>query len=163
MISVRRILIGEGELFRQMRLASLSEAPYAFLSTYKSALERSAESWTAQADHSADGPNRATFFAFSGDSPIGIAALYRDPDRADTGEILQVWVSPEYRGTGAAVTLLDAVFDWARENGFRRILANVTRTNDRALRFYLRYGFKLFIESSPEIPENLLLMEIKAE
>jgi len=143
MISVRRLRIGEGELYKQIRLASLQESPYAFSSTYASALKRSPESWSEQADNSAGGPDRATFIAFSGDSPIGLAALYRDKEGADTGEVLQVWVSPEYRGKGVAVSIMDALFRWARENGFRRVKAGINPGNIRAVRFYLKYGFRI--------------------
>ena len=161
MISVRRIQIGEGELFKQMRLISLRESPSAFMSTYKSALRRSPESWSEQADNTAEGPDRATFIAFSGNSPIGIAALYRDNVRRDTGEVLQVWVSPEHRGKGVAVSIMDAVFRWARDNGFRKVLATITEGNARALRFYQKYGFRLVHETSPDGPENLLIKEIE--
>ena len=76
MITVRRIRIGEGGLFRQMRLTALRESPSAFGSTFESALRRSPESWSEQADSTAQGSDRSTFIAFSGDLPIGIAALY---------------------------------------------------------------------------------------
>ncbi len=143
MITVRRLRLGEGELFKQMRLISLGKSPSAFSSTYKSALKRTPESWREQADKSAEGPDRATFLLFSEDAPIGIAALYRDLINIDTGELIQVWISPEYRGTGAAETLMEAVFVWARANGFRRILAGINQGNVRALRFYQRLGFEL--------------------
>jgi RimJ/RimL family protein N-acetyltransferase len=143
MISVRRIRMGEGELFKQMRLTSLHESPSAFSSTYESAVKRTPESWAEQVDHSAEGPDRATFLLFLENSPIGIAALYRDMNNDDTGEVIQVWVSPEYRGTGAAETLLEAVFAWAKENGFRKILAGINKGNVRAARFYQRLGFKM--------------------
>lgn len=136
MISVRRIQIGEGDLFKRMRLTSLRESPSAFASTYESALNRSYESWSDQADSSAQGSDRSTFIAFSGDSPIGIAALYRDKERMDVGEVLQVWVSPEYRSKGVAIDIMDAVFRWAGENGFRMVLATVAKGNERAMRFY---------------------------
>jgi len=161
MLSVRRIQVGEGELFKQIRLTALCESPSAFSSTYESALKRSAESWREQADSSAEGSDRATFIAFLDDSPIGIAALYRDKERTDTGEVLQVWVSPEYRGTGVAVSLMDALFRWARESGFRRVLTAVTQGNDRALKFYRKYGFKLARETSSDGPENVLVEEIE--
>ena len=163
MISVRRIQIGEGELFKQMRLTSLRESPSAFASTYESALNRSSESWSEQADNSAGGSDRATFIAFSGDSPIGIVALYRDKDRIDTGEVLQVWVSPEHRGKGVAAYLMDAVFCWARENGFRRVLATITQGNIKALKFYQKYGFRLVRKTLLDGPENFLIKEIEVE
>jgi ribosomal protein S18 acetylase RimI-like enzyme len=142
MISVRRIRIGEGELFKQMRLTSLRESPSAFASTYESALRRSPESWSEQTDSTAQGSDRSTFIAFSGDSPIGIAALYRTGEETKVGELLQVWVSPEYRSQGVAVDLMDAVFQWAGENGFRTVIVTVAKGNTRALRFYRKYGFK---------------------
>ena len=164
MISIRRIQIGESELFKRMRLTSLQEAPYAFSSTYESALRRSPESWSEQADSTAQGSDRATFIAFSGNSQIGIAALYRDPEGTDAGEVLQVWVAPEYRGKGVAFDLLDAVFQWAGENGFRIITAIVTKGNTRALKFYQKYGFDLADGVSLDVPDGLILTkEVKIE
>jgi len=164
MISVRRIRIGEGELFRRMRLTSLQEAPYAFSSTYESALRRSPESWSKQADSTAQGPDRSTFIAFSGDSPIGIAALYRHPEGTDAGEVLQVWVAPEYRNTGVASDLMGAVFRWAGENGFRIVLATITKENTRALEFYRKYGFNLADGASLDGSDDPVLMkEVEVE
>lgn len=158
MITIRRIQIGEVELFKQIRLQSLREAPYAFASTYEEALLRSDESWREQADGTAIGPDRATFFAFSGDLPIGMAALYRDQDRVADGELLQVWVSPEYRGTQVILDLMDEIFRWAKENEFRRIFAGVAKANTRALKFYLKYGFAIMEEFSDGV---YLVKEVK--
>ena len=142
MISVRRIERGEGQLFKQIRLTALRDSPSAFTSTYESAVNRSAASWREQANGTAQGSNRATFIAFSDDLPIGIAALYRDEDRMELGEVLQVWVAPAFRGKGVAQKIFDAVFQWAGENSFRTILVRITKGNERALQFYRKYGFK---------------------
>jgi RimJ/RimL family protein N-acetyltransferase len=141
MIRIRRLKVGESDLFKQMRLASLREAPYAFLSTYESALRRSTESWREQADNSAQGSDRATFVVFSDNVPVGIAAIYRSPDPPDCGEITQVWISPENRGKTISIELLDEVVNWAKENLFTEVVAKVIQGNDRALRFYQKYGF----------------------
>lgn len=148
MITVRRLQVGEADLFRQVRLMALQEAPDAFPSTYAAALQRSAESWRDQADRSAEGRDRATFIAFSNDLPVGMAALYRDEEKAGVGELLQVWVGPEYRGTAIVWDLMDAVFKWAGENNFHRIIAGVTKGNARALKFYIKYGFSILEETS---------------
>ena len=164
MITVRRIRIGEGGLFRQMRLTALRESPSAFASTYESALSRSQKSWCEQADGTAQGPDRATFIAFSDDLPIGIAALYRDKARMDAGEVLQVWVAPEYRSTGVALNIMDAVFQWAGENGFRTVIATVKKGNGRAFKFYRKYGFNLAAGASFDGPDDTILAkEIKVE
>jgi len=149
MITVRRLQVGEGELFKQVRLRALQEAPYAFPTTYADAIERSPESWREQADRSAQGADRATFVAFAGELPIGMMALYREEDQVEVGELLQVWVSPEYRGTRVIWDLMDEIFKWARENGFHRIIAGVTKGNDRAAKFYMNYGFSITDERSP--------------
>jgi ribosomal protein S18 acetylase RimI-like enzyme len=140
-----------------MRLTSLQDAPYAFPSTYDAALRRSAESWQEQAERTALGTDRATFIAFSDDVPIGIAALYRLEDKVESGELLQVWVSPEYRRTTIAWDLMDAIFKWAGKNNFRRIVAGVTNVNARALKFYIKYGFSIIDESSPNNPNGIHL------
>ena len=164
MISVRRIRIGEGELFKRMRLASLRESPSAFASTYESALNRSHKSWCEQADSTAQGSDRATFIAFSDDLPIGIAALYRDKERMDVGEILQVWVAPKYRSKGVALNVMDTVFQWAGENSFRTIIATVKKGNRRAARFYRKYGFNLADGASFDGADDPILMkELKVE
>lgn len=138
---IRRIRIGEFDLFKQIRLRALKEAPYAFSSTYESALQRSEESWREQADNSAQGSDRATFITFSDDAPVGIAALYRVENQINVGAMLQVWVAPEHRGTGVARDLIDAIFEWAGENNFRMILSRIRDGNIRAQKFYTKYGF----------------------
>lgn len=141
MISVRRICAGEGQLFRELRLAALNESPLAFSTSYESASQRSEESWREQADASATGTERATFIAFAAGSPVGIGAVYRDKDRRDEGEVLQVWVAPDFRGGEVARELLDAILGWCQENGIRKVSAAVTKGNDRAMRFYANHGF----------------------
>ena len=138
--TVRRLNVGEADLYRSVRLESLRESPEAFSSTYESALSRTEDSWQAQADGSASGRDRATFLVLAG-QPIGLGALYRDQDRPNEGELIQVWVSPEARGGKVAADLMNAIFDWAASNGFETIRAEVTRNNSRALRFYEKCGF----------------------
>lgn len=138
--TIRRLNSGEADLYRSVRLESLKESPEAFASTYESALERSADSWHQQADASATGSDRATFIVLA-DVPVGVAALYRNPEKSEEGEMIQVWVSPEYRGGEVAGGLMGALFQWAADNRIQTILAEVTPDNSRALRFYEKQGF----------------------
>lgn len=157
MITIRRIRRGEAELFREMRLASLKDSPFAFTTTYASAAARSPDSWREQADGTAEGPDRCTFFAFSDDTPVGIAAMYRHTGSKDEGEVLQVWVAPDFRGTVVARDLLDGIFRWSAESGFRRVLATITQGNDRAMRFYRKCGFEVVDPALPDPPGGVLL------
>jgi ribosomal protein S18 acetylase RimI-like enzyme len=143
MIIIRRLAVGEFDLYRQIRLASLKEAPDAFASTYESALHRSNESWREQSDNSAQGSDKAAFVVLSDDSPVGLGALYRSPVRPESGEIIQVWVSPGHRGKNVGGQLLDEILKWAKENNFQTVEANVIQGNDRALGFYQKNGFSI--------------------
>jgi ribosomal protein S18 acetylase RimI-like enzyme len=162
MISIRRISIGEYKLYRQIRLASLKEAPYAFSSTYESALGRSKVSWKDQADGSAQGSDKAIFIAVSDNVLIGIAAIYRTEGNPENGEVLQVWISPEYRGKQVSNLLFDELFKWAKVNKFTAIDAKVIQGNERALYFYHKYGFdKIGTEENNGITEVLLRKKIE--
>ncbi|RYD27257.1 MAG: GNAT family N-acetyltransferase [Verrucomicrobiaceae bacterium] len=154
---IRRLNPGEADLYRTVRLESLKESPEAFASTHQLALERSEESWRQQADASAAGTDRATFLVLT-DKPVGIAALYRNPEKSEEGEMIQVWVAPEYRGGDVAGRLMDTLFRWAAGNRFQTILAEVTPDNSRALRFYEKQGFVRIGREAGQDETNRLLM-----
>lgn len=158
-ISVRRIRRGEGQLFRQLRLASLQQAPYAFSSTYETALQCSSASWGEQADSTAQGSERSTFLAFCEHTPVGIAALYQHPQGSRSGEILQVWVDPAYRNRGVATRLVEAIFEWAAANGLQVILARVTKENTKAVSLYEKIGFRLADGAALERPGEAVLVK----
>ena len=140
MCIIRRLNPGEGGLYKTVRLASLKESPAAFSSRYADAVSRTEQSWDEQADSSAVGRDRATFIAMD-DQPVGLAAIYRDENDPDAGELIQMWVAPEKRGGSTAKNLVEALFRWAASNGFSRVKANVKTGNSRALRFYEKCGF----------------------
>ena len=158
MIAIRRIQMGETALYKQIRLASLKDAPYAFETTYDSASQRSEEMWNARVQSNAEGNDEAIFLAFSDHLPIGIAALVRIKGQTDTGELMQVWVSPEHRGTGVAWDLMNSIFQWGQENNFHRIITGVTRANAGALKFYIKYGFSKMDESAQSDPDAIYLL-----
>ena len=159
MITIRRLQTGEVDLFKKIRLTSLQDAPYAFEATYDSASQRTPEIWRERAESGMQGSDGAIFFAFSNELPIGIAALYRLKDETDTGELMQVWVSPDYRGTRVAWDLMDAILKWAEENRIRKVIAGVTKVNAGALKFYLKYGFSRMDESAQSDTDSVYLVK----
>ncbi|MDA3873041.1 MAG: GNAT family N-acetyltransferase [Kiritimatiellae bacterium] len=147
MITIRRIRQGEGALLRDLRLQALKNDAYAFGSTYESAIARSLDSWNQQADSTAEGSLRATFIAFRHHEPIAISAIYKNEGKKNEAEVLQVWITPEFRGSGLANKMMDSVFGWAEDNGYTNVTAEDTQINQRALSFYLNYGFEKISES----------------
>jgi len=55
--------------------------------------------------------------------------------------LLEVYLRPEVRGSGAAAALLAEVELWARDRSHRRILLDVHEHAAAARRFYARAGF----------------------
>jgi RimJ/RimL family protein N-acetyltransferase len=141
MHTIRRLKLGEAASYREIRLESLRESPAAFTTTYESALKRDSNSWISQADASAQGSDRATFIVFI-NRPIGLVALYRDTENPHQGELIQMWISPDHRGSSVATDLMNHVFEWASRHDFHTIRAEVTEGNLRAFRFYEKYGFE---------------------
>ena len=152
MISIRRIHLHEGLLYKRIRLASLSDSPEAFATTFATATRRSMESWNEQADSTAVGADRVTVLAFYDDEPIGVGALYRDNQNKDFGELIQFWVDPEHREGLVAGKLLKWILSWAMEHEFAHLFAWVNTENERAIRFYLKHGFALTDETQPFRP-----------
>lgn len=113
-----------------------------------------------QADSTAAGSDRATFLLIESGAPVGIVALYRDAERADEGEIIQLWIAPQLRGTGAAIKLTEAVLNWARSNDFCRIIAAVFESNHRSLGFFRKLGF---VPSKKRDGQQILAKHLKVE
>ena len=141
MSEVRRICVGEFEVYRTVRLAALKDAPEAFQTTYAEADKRTDENWRAQADNNARSDDQALFLALEDGGVVGLAGVYRSPDEPGTGELCQVWVAPEHRGSGLSQVLVESVLAWAADQGFDGVLATIRGGNERAVRFlpYARF------------------------
>ena len=56
-------------------------------------------------------------------------------------ELASMWVAPGGRGRGVGDALVGAVLDWARLQGFGRLVLWVRQGNGRAVALYERNGF----------------------
>ncbi|RDZ89486.1 GNAT family N-acetyltransferase, partial [Haloferax sp. Atlit-6N] len=61
----------------------------------------------------------------------------------DAAVLNEIFVAPDYRGTGVADALMNAAVESARAQDLPldRMVLDVDRENDRAQAFYERYGF----------------------
>ena len=74
---------------------------------------------------------------------IGTSSLRsgRDAGMEDMGEIVSIYLLPEYYGRGLGRMLIDAVEAELRKMGFEMLYLWVLRDNARARRFYEKAGF----------------------
>jgi ribosomal protein S18 acetylase RimI-like enzyme len=143
MAQVRRAGPDQWLVYRNLRLAALAEAPYAFSSTLERELAFDDQVWQQRLGSRAV----ATFLAWEGDQVVGMATgKPEDPgdDFAVPGawQLVAMWVSPAVRGTGVAAALVEAVAEHVRGTGAAAVVLWVTEVNDRARRFYERLGFR---------------------
>lgn len=80
--------------------------------------------------------------AKDGHKVIGFVAygIYRDDTVTDCGEVFAIYVLADYYGQKVGYALMNAAFDKLAE--YKRIAVWVLKDNDRAIRFYERYGFR---------------------
>jgi GNAT superfamily N-acetyltransferase len=156
MVMVREVDVDEWELLRDVRLAALREAPYAFGSTYAREAPFTEEQWRGRLSS-----RSVTFFAFAeqlaAGEPAGLAGVYEEDGMAD---LVSMWVRPTARGLGVGESLVMAAADWAKVRDHDTLYLWVTETNPGARRLYERCGFTPTGERQA-LPSDPSLQEIR--
>lgn len=105
--------------YRALRLAALAEASFAFGSTLAQERRLRAPDWRARL------ACRAQFVVRSRGGAVGTAGGVVE----DGAELVSLWVHPNWRGRGIGDLLVQAVLDWAREQGYAEIRLWVAADN----------------------------------
>jgi GNAT superfamily N-acetyltransferase len=122
------------QTFRDLRLAALQEAPYAFGSKFEVEAGASEEQWRDRI------AGWARFAAEVDGQVVGLVGA-GSGEFSGTAALTSLWVDPRFRGRGVGSALIDAVEEWALGQGLSQILLWVTETNQVAERLYERRGF----------------------
>ncbi|MDN3242534.1 GNAT family N-acetyltransferase [Glycomyces tritici] len=139
MIEVRALGAEDWRLWRDLRLAALGEAPYAFASRLADWQGPSGteERWRARLS----GSNTHDLVAEDRGTPVGMASGIETADPAAVA-LIAMWVAPQARGRGVGDALIAAVEQWARRSGARSLLLSVAAGNTAAAALYRRNGFR---------------------
>ena len=138
--SIRRLTRDDVDAYRAIRLEALIAHPESYGSSPESFVARS------DADHMALLDRMAFFGVVSGGGELsGIVAFGRDEGEREThrGWLLQVYVKPQLRGTGASLALMEAAVEHARGQVIQVHLM-VGAHNAPAIRLYEKAGFKTY-------------------
>lgn len=139
-MEVRRLRADEWARWRELRLAMLREAPYAFGSTYAEAVTFADEAWQERATRLATAPDTILYVAEDGPEWLGCAGGYVEDDGIPN--VFGVWTRPEARGRRIAEACIGEVLAWARDTqGAAEVRLWATDGNDAACRVYDRLGF----------------------
>ncbi|HEV2029212.1 MAG TPA: GNAT family N-acetyltransferase [Candidatus Dormibacteraeota bacterium] len=121
-------------MFKEVRLAALLEAPYAFGSTYESEVGASEESWRQRV------ADRPRIVAEVDGKAVGIVGA-SSGEFTGTAALTSLWVDPRFRGRGVGTALIEAVEEWARGQNLNQVLLWVTDANRSAEKLYEHLGF----------------------
>jgi ribosomal protein S18 acetylase RimI-like enzyme len=137
-IELRVLTPDDWPAWRELRLAALAEAPYAFGS-------RLAD-WEGDGDREQRWRDRLSIpgsynvIAVLDGQQAGMASGVPAEDDG-AAELISMWVSPAARGRAVADRLVRAVEDWARQAGAGVLKLAVTEGNQSAIALYRRCGF----------------------
>jgi ribosomal protein S18 acetylase RimI-like enzyme len=129
------------QFWRDVRIAALTEAPYAYGSTLADWEGADEERWRARLRSV---PFNAVAM-FDGRA-AGLASGVPDGDGCVT--LISMWVAPFARGFGVGDRLVRSVKDWARDAGATIVRLDVVSNNAAAIELYRRNGFDDAGESS---------------
>ncbi|MCE9646208.1 MAG: GNAT family N-acetyltransferase [Chloroflexi bacterium] len=59
----------------------------------------------------------------------------------DTAELKRLWLLEEYHGQGIGYTVVTQLLDFARSYGYKKVRLQTSQRQERAIRFYTRFGF----------------------
>lgn len=136
---VRVLTEDDWPIWRELRLAALAEAPYAFGS-------RLAD-WQGDGDREERWRNRLrlpgsyNLIASVDDQPAGMVSGVATAD-AGVLELISLWVSPAARGRGVGDALIAAVDAWAARTDAHTLRLAVVARNVHATALYERHGFR---------------------
>lgn len=139
-------------IWRELRLAALTEAPNAFgsrLADWQGEGDRE-ERWRARLDI----PGSYNLVAVLDGRPVGMASGVPAAEKG-VAELISMWVRPTARGRGAGDQLVSAVVRWARDIGVDVLQLAVTQGNEAAAALYQRNGFRYTGEFGDLMPDGV--------
>jgi GNAT superfamily N-acetyltransferase len=134
-IEIRALAPTNWQLWRELRLAALAEAPASFTSRLADWRDADEERWRARLAI----PGSVNLVALLDGKPTGMASGL--PGADGTPQLSTMWVSPAARGQGVGDQLVQAVAQWARQQGAAALRLTVAEGNETAAAVYLRNGF----------------------
>ena len=136
-INVRTVGVEEWQLWRDLRLEALQEAPYAFGSTLA---EWQGEGDTEMRWRARLSTVRLNVVAYLNGKAAGMVSG-DFANRRGMVELISMWVAPFARGQGVGDSLVVTVIEWTRGQGAAKIALDVVESNQHALNLYRRHRF----------------------
>ncbi|GAA1606312.1 GNAT family N-acetyltransferase [Kribbella sancticallisti] len=150
MIELRELTSDDWRIWRELRLAALADAPYAFGSRLADWVDAEEDRWRARLAL----PGGRNVVAVLDGTPVGMASGLR-AEEDGVVELVSMWIAPAGRGRGIGDRLIAQVEQWARDDAAHTLKLSVVEGNDQAHALYLRSGFTPTDESGDLMPDGI--------
>jgi ribosomal protein S18 acetylase RimI-like enzyme len=160
MIETRVLADDDWKVWRELRLAALTEAPYAFgsqLADWQGTGDRE-QRWRDRLSL----PGSYNVVAVLDGQPVGMASGV-PTDQDGVVELISMYVAPAGRGRGVGDHLLHAVERWAQQVGAATLRLAVAEGNRNALALYQRNGFHDTGEIGDLMPDGVRREQVMAK
>lgn len=160
-IELRVLTPDDWQAWRELRLAALAEAAYAFgsrLSDWQGDGDRE-ERWRSRLSI----PGSHNIIAVLDGQPAGMVSGVPSDDEPGAAELISMWVTPAARGQGVGDRLIRAVEEWARQAGAGVLKLAVSDGNENAVALYRRSGFADTGETGDLMPDGVRREHIMAK
>lgn len=146
MYTIRPVSPTDAAALRALRIEALTNHPAAFAADPAITAAESVERWAERIHDYTHGSEGTVFVADTSTGLAGMCGVGREhwPKTRHSAYIWGVYLRPELRGSGAAVELLAACEDWARQNGITILKLGVAVNNAAAVRAYARAGYTVY-------------------
>lgn len=135
-IKVRLLGADEWQLYREVRLAALRDAPEAFVARFEDEAAHSEEFWRERMIRA------HRFVAARGDEAVGVVSLGLHDEDPETGEVFGLWTAPSARRGRVARSLVSTAARQAAEDGCRLLYFWAGSDNASAVGFASSFGFR---------------------
>ena len=154
-IIYRVLLPKESKIYREIRLVSLKTFPDSFEAKYGDSVKQEKLAFETEIENQSI--NRFVCGAFDGEKLIGICTFAKDKN--GKGNIIQMFVKPEYQGQNIGRELLEFILKEVKKRlPETDIFLEVAKDNLSAFHLYKKVGFKIEKESEDG---RILLMKFE--
>lgn len=145
-MNIRLLDDDDAEVYRDVRLRALKNAPDSFGSTYEKEVTRTVGDFIERIRHTKD---QFTLGCFDDSNTlVGIVNFVRENmlKTAHKGNIYGMYIDPQFRGRGLGKALLFALIERATKEceGLEQIHLTVVSKNESAKRLYTTMGFEIY-------------------
>ena len=137
-VLVRRLALGDIEIFRAVRLAALQDSPDAFGESLEAARQ---SDWSSRTAHGSAFTDRGVFVALSEEQAVGMVFV-RCGDPPTPAFLGGMWVHPLFRRQGIGRILVLRGLEFLRSAGQCQVSLWVTSAHSDVLNFYRTLGFR---------------------